>query len=559
MTDTPLIRVMALHALVYCERLFFLEEVEEIRKADANVYAGRRLHDSLEKGSEIFTLELESENFGIRGKVDCVRRESGRLIVYEHKRGRSKDGIEAWPADRLQVLAYSLLIADHEGTIPDEARIKYHADNKLIKIKIDPIEVENQVRSAVARANELRGYVTRPPVSVPEQLCRKCSLSPVCLPEEERFAKHEKTKIERLFPANDDRQIIHVVEQGSSARKDGEQIVINSPEGSKRAFPGKSVSALIFHGNIQVSTQVVHFCAANDIGLHWISYGGHYVGGLSAGAGGVQRRVRQYQAFSNPAFRADLALRLSLAKIENQLRYILRATRDDRKTGSSNDVQTGIISIRSEIKALARLRGQIKDSDPENPDNDLPAIVGKVRGHEGLAGRYYFTLLSKIIRLDGSDLFNFDNRNRRPPRDPFNALLSFGYALLYRDCVAAIMAVGLEPSLGFFHTPRSAAYPLALDLMELFRVFLWDIPMIGSINRQQWCREDFQITKSQVWLNSNGRKRAIQIYENRKNEKWKHPILNYSLSYGRTIELEAKLLEKEWTGKDGLFAKMRLR
>ena len=121
------------------------------------------------------------------------------------------------------------------------------------------------------------------------------------------------------------------------------------------------------------------------------------------------------------------------------------------------------------------------------------------------------------------------------------------------------MVVGLEPSLGFFHTPRSAAYPLALDLMELFRVFLWDIPMIGSINRQQWCREDFQITKSQVWLNFNGRKKAIQIYENRKDEKWKHPVLNYSLSYGRTIELEARLLEKEWTGKDGLFAKLRLR
>ena len=557
--DTPLLRVMALHALQYCERLFYLEEVEEIRRADANIYAGRRLHDSLDNGAEILSLELESERLGIRGKVDCVRHESGRLLVYEHKKGRSNNGNEAWPADQLQVLAYSLLVAEHEGTIPVEARIKYHADNKLIKVQIDPKESENLVRTAVARANELRKSVSRPPVSVSEQLCKKCSLAPVCLPEEERFAKHEKSNIERLFPANDDRQIIHVVEQGSTVRKDGEQIIVHSPEGTKKAFPGKSISALTVHGNIQVSTQVIHFCAANEIGVHWLSYSGHYVGGLSAGAGGVQRRVRQYQAFSNPTFRAELALRLSLAKIENQLRYILRATRDDRKAGSSHDAQTGINSIRSEIKALARLRDQIKESDPENPDNDLPAIAEKVRGHEGIAGRHYFSLLSTIIKSNESDLFNFDGRNRRPPRDPFNALLSFGYALLYRDCIAAIMAVGLEPSLGFFHTPRSAAYPLALDLMELFRVFLWDIPMIGSINRQQWCSEDFQITKSQVWLNSNGRKKAIQIYENRKDEKWKHPVLNYSLSYGRTIELEARLLEKEWTGKDGLFAKLRLR
>jgi len=114
-TDAPLIRVMALHALAYCERLFYLEEVEEIRIADANVYAGRRLHDKLDKGPDIYTLELASERLGIRGKTGCVRRKSGKLIVFEHKKGKAKQGREAWPSDRLQTLAYTLLLSEHTG------------------------------------------------------------------------------------------------------------------------------------------------------------------------------------------------------------------------------------------------------------------------------------------------------------------------------------------------------------------------------------------------------------------------------------------------------------
>jgi CRISPR-associated protein Cas1 len=124
----------------------------------------------------------------------------------------------------------------------------------------------------------------------------------------------------------------------------------------------------------------------------------------------------------------------------------------------------------------------------------------------------------------------------------------------------AVLAAGLEPSLGFFHTPRSAAHPLVLDLMELFRVPLWDMVLIGSLNRNQLDPDaDFVATKTKVWLSDSGRKKAIGLFEARLDETWKHPVVGYSLSYSRTIELEARLLEKEWTGEPGLFARMRLR
>jgi CRISPR-associated protein Cas1 len=153
-----------------------------------------------------------------------------------------------------------------------------------------------------------------------------------------------------------------------------------------------------------------------------------------------------------------------------------------------------------------------------------------------------------------------DGRNRRPPRDRFNALLSFGYALLYQNVLQAALAVGLEPALGFFHTPRSAAQPLVLDLMELFRLPIWDVPLIGSVNRMQWDLEaDFQVTPGRVWLSDAGRRKAIELFEKRLGDVWRHPAIGYSLSYARLIELEVRLLEKEWTGQPGLFARMRLR
>lgn len=120
--------------------------------------------------------------------------------------------------------------------------------------------------------------------------------------------------------------------------------------------------------------------------------------------------------------------------------------------------------------------------------------------------------------------------------------------------------MGLEPALGFFHTPRSAAHPLVLDLMELFRVPVWDIAMIGALNRRQWDpRSDFIVARDHVWLSDQGQRKAIELYERRLEERWKHPITDYSLSYARTIELEVRLLEKEWTGEPGLFARARLR
>jgi CRISP-associated protein Cas1 len=186
----------------------------------------------------------------------------------------------------------------------------------------------------------------------------------------------------------------------------------------------------------------------------------------------------------------------------------------------------------------------------------LPSLLGT----EGNLAALYFGAMPHLLSAAVPAALQFSGRNRRPPKDCFNALLGFGYALLLKDVMNAILAVGLEPALGFYHQPRSQAVPLGLDLMEIFRVPLVDMPIVASINRGQWDEKaDFEVRGQQVWLSQSGLRKFINLYERRKQESWKHPVTGYSLTYRRLLELEVRLLEKEWLGEGGLFAKLIVR
>lgn len=564
--------VHSLHALAYCERLFFLEEVERLRIADERVYAGRTLHVEIERdeADEVFSLGFESEKFGLIGKADCIRKRDGQIIPYEHKRGRaarSPDGKpETWASDRLQIVAYSLLVEENLGVNISEGRVRYHADNATVRVPIDE-SARTDFETSLARAKDLQTSVERPPVAANERLCVKCSLAPVCLPEEarlaERLAESPQSPAEtvelsddgkplQLFPAIDDRQILHVLTNGAKVGRKGDRLEVWSPDTEeKQVYPVQEIGQVVIHGFAQITTQALRLCAERNLGVHWIGSGGRYMGAWTSGQGSVQRRIRQYKALTDVDFCLALAKRLVEAKVKMQLGFLLRASRETGREIA--DVQTSIANIRKLLSPLDRT---------ENIDS--------LRGFEGSVGASYFKALPHLISDEVGELMKPDGRNRRPPKDRCNALLSYGYALLLKDITNAILVVGLDPSLGFYHTPRSQAHPLALDLMEIFRVTLVDLPVIGSINRKQWDEtEDFTIAGKQVWLSDAGRKKFIQIYERRKADQWKHPVIGYSLSYARHLELEVRLLEKEWTDKlsstaanlepKGLFARMRIR
>jgi CRISPR-associated protein Cas1 len=552
---------MALHALAYCRRLFYLEEVEEIRVADDRVYAGRTLHTALaaieeDASGERTSLELSSPTLGLFGKVDCVKRRDGEYLPYEHKRGRCRrgeSGPEAWPSDRLQVLAYAAMLEETLGRAVPEGRVRYHADNVTVKVPFDE-QGRADLQAAIAEARSLRSSIERPPITDNERLCQRCSLAPVCLPEEGRLlddSESESTDFQdaaaetrapvRLFPADYDRATLHIVSSTASVGISGDTIVVRPREGDPSKHPVRGVDTLVVEGQVQVSTQALRCCARHGVGVHWLSAAGTHLASLVPTAGQVQRRVRQYRALSDETTCVRLAKCLAAAKVESQHRYLLRTTRSDA------DARARIFE---NLKGISQRLDAIAHCDSRDA----------LRGHEGLAAVDYFAALRQVLSDRVPDELRTDSRSRRPPLDRFNALLSYGYGLLHTAVMRGILASGLEPALGFFHTPRSAAYPLVLDLMELFRVTLWDLVLVGSLNRGQWDAEsDFVVTRAKVWLSEAGRRKAIGLFESRLDESWKHPVLAYSLTYRRTIELEARLLEKEWSGEPGLFARSRLR
>lgn len=553
MEDLPTIRVMALHALAYCERLFYLEEVEEIRVADAAVWAGRNLHLLLDEPEEVIDLTMESAELGIRGRVDAVRRRDGTTFPVEHKRGRSREGLDgsalAWDSDRIQAVAYAMLLEEHLGRPVCEARIHYHRDNKTVRLPITD-EARTAVLVTIQRARDLLRSPDRPPITENERLCVRCSLAPVCLPEEARFAEAIEAGAEgverapaplRLFPPDTERRSLHVVTQGARVGRSSDRLTVAEREQKPIRVGIREVSDIVLHGNAQITTQALRFCADEDVPVHFLASTGAYIGAFVGGAGNVQRRLRQYRGLSEPTRALDLAQKIVAAKIEMQLRHVLRATR--KGSDLRERCEEGITGMR------AALRGSYN-----SPDRNV------LMGHEGSAARAYFAALAQLIHADAGEAMIPQGRSRRPPRDRFNALLSFGYGLLYRDLLSAILRVGLDPALGVLHQPRSTAFPLALDLMELFRVPVVDMATLGAVNRRSFDPElDFTVTGPQIWLSDEGRRKAIEIYERRKHEEYRHPVIGYTLSYARMMELEARLAEKEWSGEPGVFARLRIR
>lgn len=241
----------------------------------------------------------------------------------------------------------------------------------------------------------------------------------------------------------------------------------------------------------------------------------------------------------------QLARAIVAAKVEHQRRQLLRASRGDDETRTR--IAPQLQWIETVAAAIPRAA-------------DRPQLMG----YEGQAARAWFTALPTLVRA--APALRPDGRKRRPPRDRFNALLSFGYGLLRRDLITAILRVGLDPALGVLHQPRTAAPPLALDLMELFRVPVVDAMVLAAVNQGVFdAARDFEVVGGdpeaplKVWLSASGRKALITAYARRKQTEVKHPVLGYSLSFARMMELEVRLLEKAWSGEPGLFARYRPR
>lgn len=305
------IRAMGIHSLLYCERLFYLEEVEGILVADDRVYAGRTLHEELEPNEDfsgrIESFHYTSEKLEVSGKVDRIQKRDGDWIPYEHKRGRARigtNGPEAWESDQCQVTVYALLLEEATGRNISEGKIRYHGSKDLVKIEIDE-ELRSKALKAIDRAKELSTNTNRPPVAQNENLCKNCSLAPVCLPEETRVITENEYEPIRLFPEKRERTTLHVFGHDSRIKKSDnillvEKVTETGEKSKSEKIPIQEIESVNIHGNCQISSQMIKFLVSEEIPVHWFSGSGNYIGGININPSGVQRRIRQFVVIDIP-------------------------------------------------------------------------------------------------------------------------------------------------------------------------------------------------------------------------------------------------------------------
>jgi CRISPR-associated protein Cas1 len=249
----------------------------------------------------------------------------------------------------------------------------------------------------------------------------------------------------------------------------------------------------------------------------------------------VTLRRAQFRAADDPAECARIAIKLIAGKLQNSRNSLLRAARETQSMDERERL----------TKATDALARQIEELGRKTPEFLRQAgAVDSLRGTEGLGTATYFGIFTLMLKQQRED-FPFDNRTRRPPRDRINCLLSFLYALVRHDCIAALTTAGLDPFVGFLHADRPNRPALALDLMEEFRPWLADRLAVTLVNRQQIGREHFRLREGgAVELTDAGRKAVITAYQRRKQETLMHPLLEQEFHIARIPFVQARVLAR---------------
>jgi CRISPR-associated protein Cas1 len=274
------------------------------------------------------------------------------------------------------------------------------------------------------------------------------------------------------------------------------------------------------------------------VAVNFLSEHGHFQARLTGVADtSVTLRRTQFRAADDPARCAAIARQIVAGKLQNSRNSLLRAARETDGNEERNRLQGVVDALARQV----RLLGEFEISSSKSQ-------MDEVRGLEGIGSQQYFSVFSLLLKQQRED-FAFTMRSRRPPRDRINCLLSFLYALVRHDCVAALTSIGLDPFVGFLHTDRPNRPSLALDLMEEFRPWLADRLAVTLVNRQQISREDFAVREGgAVEFTDAGRKRVIKAYQERKQETLNHPLLEQNLRLAQMPFVQARILARYLRG-----------
>lgn len=547
--EQPLVPARMLNEFVYCPRLAILEWVEGEFAPNADTVEGAVRHAAVDRPGyrvrlrqrsptteeeppsprpveQIRSVELSDPELGLIAKIDIVEIDGDRVQPIDVKKGK-RPHVErgAYEPERVQVCAQGLLLRKH-GYRCDSGILYFAGSNERVPVPFD----DDLITLTLRKLEELRAAAaagTLPPPLVDSPKCVRCSLAPICLPDETRFLQESGPPPRQLLPAADHRFPLYVQQPGATVRKDGDVLVVFDREQKLGEVRIREVSQLVLMGRVSATEAVYRELLAQGKPIVHLSSGG-WLQGVTDGLphANVRLRQEQYRAADDPRRCLAIARRIVAAKLTNQRVLLRRNAGDDLPRESADGLRNA---------ARAALRADTIDS---------------LRGHEGSGGRFYFGCFARLIRQGPfRDRFDEAGRNRRPPRDPVNALLSFAYAMLTREWVTTCRAVGFDPFLGFYHAHRYGRPSLALDLMEPFRPLCADSTVIRGINNGEIGTSDFVERMGAVNLTDSGRRKFLKSFEQRLAQEIIHPVFGYRLSYRRVFEVEARLLARHLLGE----------
>jgi CRISPR-associated protein Cas1 len=545
--------------------------------------------DPNERGETIHSRSamLSSDRLGVVAKMDLIEvklaargaddlfatYEAQSVTPVDYKAGAPRQGAEVnelWDTDRMQ-LGLQILILRDNGYTCNEGVIYYRATKQRVRLAMTP-KIEQWIVGKIADARTVATSPDIPPPLVNSPKCVRCSLAPVCLPDETRMlgASTETDAMgvaraatsgkpltsvpppRRLIAARDDERALYLNTQGYRVGVKSERLTIKDGDSQVDEVRLIDVSHVALFGNVQISTQAVQELCEQEIPVAYFSMGGWFYG-LTRGHGlkNVHTRIQQFATAANPLRCLEVARSIVRAKIRNHRTMLMRLHADPPTPA---------------VVGLKEIAGRVSDA------RGLDELLGM----EGAAAALYFQHFSGLIKVGADDdedeipglecgdeeetarrianvaeafTFDFSKRTRRPPTDPVNALLSLAYSLLAKDCTIAALSVGFDPYVGFYHQPRHGRPALALDLMEEFRPLVAESAVLTAINNRMITASHFVRAGSAVNLSPIGRRAFFHAYEQRMNALVTHPVFDYKVSYRRVIELQARLLAKWLTGE----------
>jgi CRISPR-associated protein Cas1 len=552
--DTPLIPARMVNEFVYCPRLAYLMWTQGEWAETSDTVEGHRVHARVDRPNVPLpapqalegveapeadkivsrSLTLSSTALGVIAKLDIAEAEDGIVTPVDYKRGKRPHVAQgAYEPERIQICLQALLLEEH-GYRVEEGAIYYAEGRERVRIVLDD-SLRMAARTAVS---ELRLTVSQsriPPPLKDSPKCPRCALVTVCLPDEVRALSGSSLAPRTIAVPPDEALPLIVQSQHARIGKEGETLKITDEEKGETQVRLIDISDVALFGNVSITTPALAALLEREIPVTFHSHSGWFRG-VAHGVGhrNVEVRTAQYRMSFDETACLRFARDLVAAKIANQ-RTILR--RNWRGTAEERQA------------VLDRLSAARKSAD-------AATTLTQLLGIEGDAASVYFRAFASLLKspedkqgMGELAAFRFEARNRRPPADPVNAMLSLAYAMLSRHLTIALASVGLDPYRGFYHAPRYGRPALALDLMEPFRAIIADSVVLSAVNTGEVGPNDFVVAVTGTALTQAGRRRFVEAFERRLSQETTHPVFGYQVSMRRMLLVQARLLSRFLLGE----------